>query len=540
MKKIISKDINNQGITLIALVITIIVLLILAGVTISTLTGENGLIEKARESEFKSDIAAFQEELRVSIYSDYTEKLGDRKESDKFNAQEYEKIVKMIPNFKKNYEGRIAINQDNIVYIGENERERKWVKEIGVKLGAFLKINYIDENKNKLKEPYIQIIMSGSYSVKSPEIEGYFPIIDYVEGTISKNIEINVEYYRICNDLAFEGLDASGKVTETEENIVSYAILGIGNCNNSNLVIPYEYNNKPVSKINDYAFQYNTNIKNVIIRENINSIGLKAFIRCTSLISVNINAENVGSDAFERCSGLKRVYINSKVKKIDSYAFEYCTNLTNFIIDSEDIKFTGCGVFRKCESLEKLKVNEENKNYKVLDGILYSIDEKQLIYAPTEIGGEVIISENVEKICDNAFSYNDKITNIVIPEKVKWIGERAFLNCTSIENIRIPQSVTTLGQQVFLDCTNLKNVNLDSQTSGINTFWRCTNLENVTIGTNCKNIGAYCFETCTKLATINYLGTKEEWNNINKNEKWKTGSDNLTTIGCKDGKVAIL
>ena len=42
MKKIIKK---NNGITLIALVITIIVLLILAGVTIATLTGENGNVK---------------------------------------------------------------------------------------------------------------------------------------------------------------------------------------------------------------------------------------------------------------------------------------------------------------------------------------------------------------------------------------------------------------------------------------------------------------------------------------------------------------
>ena len=38
----------NKGITLIALVITIIVLLILAGVTIATLTGDNGILTKAQ------------------------------------------------------------------------------------------------------------------------------------------------------------------------------------------------------------------------------------------------------------------------------------------------------------------------------------------------------------------------------------------------------------------------------------------------------------------------------------------------------------
>ena len=40
------KTIKNKGITLIALVVTIIVLLILAGVSISMLTGENGILKR--------------------------------------------------------------------------------------------------------------------------------------------------------------------------------------------------------------------------------------------------------------------------------------------------------------------------------------------------------------------------------------------------------------------------------------------------------------------------------------------------------------
>ena len=42
---------NNKGITLIALVITIIVLLILAGVTIAALSGDNGILRRATEAK---------------------------------------------------------------------------------------------------------------------------------------------------------------------------------------------------------------------------------------------------------------------------------------------------------------------------------------------------------------------------------------------------------------------------------------------------------------------------------------------------------
>lgn len=41
----------NSGITLIALVVTIVVLLILAGVSISTLTGDNGIITRANQAK---------------------------------------------------------------------------------------------------------------------------------------------------------------------------------------------------------------------------------------------------------------------------------------------------------------------------------------------------------------------------------------------------------------------------------------------------------------------------------------------------------
>ena len=64
MKKLKSKNYSlklNDGITLIALVITIIVLLILAGITISMLTGENGILTKVKEAKEKTKQAEQEE-----------------------------------------------------------------------------------------------------------------------------------------------------------------------------------------------------------------------------------------------------------------------------------------------------------------------------------------------------------------------------------------------------------------------------------------------------------------------------------------------
>ena len=61
---------KNQGITLIALVITVIVLLILAGVTIATLTGDNGILTRAQEAKNKTEQAQKDEENILSSYED--------------------------------------------------------------------------------------------------------------------------------------------------------------------------------------------------------------------------------------------------------------------------------------------------------------------------------------------------------------------------------------------------------------------------------------------------------------------------------------
>ena len=57
---------TNKGITLIALVITIIVLLILAGVSIAMLTGENGVLTKATEAKDQTEIAQEKEEIQMA------------------------------------------------------------------------------------------------------------------------------------------------------------------------------------------------------------------------------------------------------------------------------------------------------------------------------------------------------------------------------------------------------------------------------------------------------------------------------------------
>lgn len=56
---------NNKGITLIALVITIIVLLLLAGITLNLVLGENGIITRAKEAKIKAELVEQEEQDRL-------------------------------------------------------------------------------------------------------------------------------------------------------------------------------------------------------------------------------------------------------------------------------------------------------------------------------------------------------------------------------------------------------------------------------------------------------------------------------------------
>ena len=57
---------NTKGITLIALVVTVIVLIILAGVSISLVLGENGIVNKAKKAKENTELAKVEEETRLN------------------------------------------------------------------------------------------------------------------------------------------------------------------------------------------------------------------------------------------------------------------------------------------------------------------------------------------------------------------------------------------------------------------------------------------------------------------------------------------
>ena len=78
---------TNKAITLIALVVTIVVLLILAGVSISMLTGENGIIKQAVEAKDKNKKGEIEDKVKLAAQAALTDSLGQGIEQNKFQKE---------------------------------------------------------------------------------------------------------------------------------------------------------------------------------------------------------------------------------------------------------------------------------------------------------------------------------------------------------------------------------------------------------------------------------------------------------------------
>ena len=92
---------QTKGITLIALIITIIVLLILAGVTISAITGNESVMEKAKDAKEKTDISNEKEAMQLAI-------INYRAENEYLSNMNQEKIASAISEYIENSESIVA------------------------------------------------------------------------------------------------------------------------------------------------------------------------------------------------------------------------------------------------------------------------------------------------------------------------------------------------------------------------------------------------------------------------------------------------
>ena len=178
------------------------------------------------------------------------------------------------------------------------------------------------------------------------------------------------------------------------------------------VTIPNSTNSYPVTCIGSNAFYGCITVTAVTIPSSVTNIGLKAFAGCPALTNLTVNAANsnytsAGGVLFDQPmttliqypGGLAGSYsVSNSVLTIGSFAFYYCSRLTN-----------------------------------------------------------VVIAGSVASIGAQAFAWCSGLTNVTIPNRVTNVDSLAFANCSSLTNVTIGWSMSNVGGDAFHGCTNLHN-----------------------------------------------------------------------------------
>ena len=138
-------------------------------------------------------------------------------------------------------------------------------------------------------------------------------------------------------------------------------------------------------------------------------------------------------------------------------------------------------------------------------------DDEAEIIIPTEYNGKPVL-----KIDAYAFE-RSRVTRIILPESITKLAQKAFANIVNVNEIILPKSLGFIDAQVFSSSSNLKVVTINNPETEL--------------------IGMWAFSGCSDLVIINFNGTKEQWEAVQKLPEWDSDTGNYT-VYCTDGQIA--
>ena len=325
---------KEQAITLIALVITIIVLLILAGVTISTLTGQNGILSNATKAKQENEIGQEMEIVRMAATAAYSKTLAQE-----IREEDLRQELDQNPGNGK----YILSARDDSFIVKFTESNRSYLVDQLANVDSYENINDVLDELNGKKDEYMEQAKELGQSESNGNIG------------IDENLNVvNMDYWKTYHDPENDGIG----LCESSGSGGSAGYIG-----------PIDYDNKISGNIPKYVYKVGLDtgfLPVTMLDSTFSSLGITevppipntvvsmqgTFANCTELIKApNIPNSVIDMEAaFSTCTSLTVApKIPSSVAYL-GYTFEFCNNLITASEIPSSVKSMNC-TFHGCSNL---------------------------------------------------------------------------------------------------------------------------------------------------------------------------------------------
>ena len=353
------KDTKKNGITLVTLVVTIILLLILAGVTISYISG-GGIIDRTQVAMDQYENADKREQDIIDDIDDYNKQEIDLEPV--YSEEGAEDNIAPAELFE--YE---IINDGSIASSYMQNLPTKTAKITGINP------NYIERQNVGYHEWYYKIKYDGITDVLvipyQAELDGNGNVTEKGEMYKITEVDLSVKGAYDWNDIYYgKSFPSIKKVIypntvekiERKEDIRGYEPYSVQQP--SEVIL-----SKNTTNIGEYTFYECYTLNNIVIPESVTSIGKYAFANCVMLNSIVIpeNVTSIEERTFSECDLLNSIKISTKLKSIGDHAFYYCCELKEIIIP-KTIEYIGDSAFSGWKSTQTIYFEcseDESKNW---------------------------------------------------------------------------------------------------------------------------------------------------------------------------------
>lgn len=270
-----------------------------------------------------------------------------------------------------------------------------------------------------------------------------------------------------------------------EENLECDTYEGVANIYTINpddpvLELPDEYQGLKINSIDFGAIIEGDIIEKFVGSKYLKSIAPTNFQNCMNLKEIDISNTEIESfeeETFSECANLQNILLPSNLKSLYR-AFNNCDELDVVVIPDkcESVKdeFKNCHIntlkigknvkelsFGKNFECDNIEIDSENKNFCVIDGVLYSADKKTLLYVPSSIknfkaideakvlGDNVLAGQTFETLDLNNIEILGKSS--LFETKAKTILANNVIKCQSMAFNKIEVENIELKKLTFYD-----------------------------------------------------------------------------------------